>query len=292
MRIHRKEDSGCKYILIDNLMPYEKLLIVIDAREKGQGKLSCPQLQLPQAINDLDSDVIIDPSRNVINPQSDNFSTDSPTEIEMSSVEEGESELENIKQAPRENNDDSKCCYLTDGTKWAAYKGNSYPDGKAMTVSSAEGAYVYRNAEEARKEKKRCKNKFKGLTIRMRMQKTVAKEGTACVKSEEKQTKQAQPAKNQRKTFSKKERKNIYRKTEGRCYICGDFVDYDLFEIEHFVPLGCGGTNDIKNLYCSCHACNVLKGSLTPEQFFAKIKRISENTKKLKKAYKKNKKRK
>lgn len=56
-----------------------------------------------------------------------------------------------------------------------------------------------------------------------------------------------------RKLFSKEERTKIYRKTKGRCYLCGDFVDFDKFKIEHKMPLPKGGTNDLSNLFCSCH---------------------------------------
>lgn len=77
-----------------------------------------------------------------------------------------------------------------------------------------------------------------------------------------------------RKIFSVTDRKNIYRKTSGHCYLCGEFVDFDLFEIEHMVPLAKGGTNELDNLFCSCHCCNTMKNSIYPKDFLEKIKQI------------------
>lgn len=77
-----------------------------------------------------------------------------------------------------------------------------------------------------------------------------------------------------RKNFSANDRKNIYRKTNGCCYLCGEFVDFDSFEIEHQIPLAKGGTNDISNLYCSCHICNTMKNSIYPQELLEKITQI------------------
>ena len=77
-----------------------------------------------------------------------------------------------------------------------------------------------------------------------------------------------------RKSFSAKERLIIYRKTKGRCYLCGDFVDFNSFEVEHEVPLSKGGTNDLSNLFCSCHYCNTIKHDIYPQDFMKKIFQI------------------
>ena len=66
----------------------------------------------------------------------------------------------------------------------------------------------------------------------------------------------------------------IYRKTKGRCYLCGEFVDFDLYEIEHKIPLSKGGTNNLSNLFCSCHTCNLIKHDIYPEDFMEKISKI------------------
>ena len=80
--------------------------------------------------------------------------------------------------------------------------------------------------------------------------------------------------KTKRKNFSASDRKKIYRKTKGRCYLCGEFVDFDSFEIEHKMPLAKGGTNDFSNLYCSCHTCNQIKHDIYPADFMEKITKI------------------
>lgn len=77
-----------------------------------------------------------------------------------------------------------------------------------------------------------------------------------------------------RKNFSVNDRMKIYRKTEGHCYLCGEFVDFDSFEIEHRIPLGKGGTNDFSNTFCSCHICNTMKNSIYPEELMEKITKI------------------
>lgn len=77
-----------------------------------------------------------------------------------------------------------------------------------------------------------------------------------------------------RKNFSVNDRKNIYRKTNGCCYLCGEFVDFDSFEIEHEMPLAKGGTNNFSNLYCSCHTCNTMKNSIYPQELMDKITQI------------------
>lgn len=77
-----------------------------------------------------------------------------------------------------------------------------------------------------------------------------------------------------RKKFSASERLQIYRKTEGHCYLCGEFVDYDTFEIEHRIPLAKGGKNDFDNLFCACHTCNSIKQSIHPLDFMERINKI------------------
>lgn len=75
-------------------------------------------------------------------------------------------------------------------------------------------------------------------------------------------------------SFTPAQRSEIYRKTEGHCYLCGDFVDFTAFEVEHKLPLALGGTNDMENLFCSCHDCNSMKGSIAPTDLMQKMKQI------------------
>jgi len=80
--------------------------------------------------------------------------------------------------------------------------------------------------------------------------------------------------KNKRKSFSARERLMVYRKTKGYCYLCGEFVDFDSFEIDHRIPISKGGTNDLSNLFCSCHCCNSIKHDIYPRELMEKITQI------------------
>ncbi len=40
----------------------------------------------------------------------------------------------------------------------------------------------------------------------------------------------------ERKVFSMEMRNNVYEKTKGKCALCGKFVRFDLFTIDHIIP--------------------------------------------------------
>jgi len=72
-----------------------------------------------------------------------------------------------------------------------------------------------------------------------------------------------------KKRLSSKERRKlrifICRRDDYKCAYCGknllrSFEDFMLSSLEHKTPIACGGTNDYKNLCCSCVVCNALKG--------------------------------
>ena len=46
----------------------------------------------------------------------------------------------------------------------------------------------------------------------------------------------------------------------GRCAWCGAT---EHLTVDHITPLGAGGTNNVRNLQCLCHACNQAKGNQT-----------------------------
>lgn len=77
-----------------------------------------------------------------------------------------------------------------------------------------------------------------------------------------------------RKNFSAYDRLVIYRKTQGHCYLCGEFVDFNSFEMEHKVPLSKGGTNELSNIFCACHCCNTIKHDIYSKEFMEKISQI------------------
>lgn len=77
-----------------------------------------------------------------------------------------------------------------------------------------------------------------------------------------------------RKQFSQTERIKIYNNSKGRCAICGKFVPYDIFTIDHIIPLAKGGTNAINNLQVACGVCNLIKQDILPEDLMKKLTEI------------------
>lgn len=81
-------------------------------------------------------------------------------------------------------------------------------------------------------------------------------------------------AKVKRRQFSSTERSIIYNKNKGRCAICGRFVPYDSFTVDHIIPLAKGGTNELDNLQCTCKVCNLIKQDILPEDLMEKLTEI------------------
>lgn len=132
--------------------------------------------------------------------------------------------------------------------------------GKVIHTSSLENAYKFDTANQARDAINKATKKTK-LFLVYKVLENGDLESLANIKSK-------------RKSFSVEQRKEIYRKTSGHCYLCGEFVDFDKFEVEHNLPLGKGGTNDFDNLFCSCHICNTIKHDIYPEDFLERITKI------------------
>lgn len=77
-----------------------------------------------------------------------------------------------------------------------------------------------------------------------------------------------------RKQFSLTERMKIYNRNRGRCAICGRFVPYDSFTVDHIIPLAKGGTNTMDNLQVACGVCNSIKQDILPEDLMKKLTEI------------------
>ena len=55
----------------------------------------------------------------------------------------------------------------------------------------------------------------------------------------------------------------------AHCYYCFGVYESD-YHLEHKTPLARGGGNGIENLCYSCERCNLIKGTMTAEEFIAK----------------------
>lgn len=64
----------------------------------------------------------------------------------------------------------------------------------------------------------------------------------------------------ERKSFSKKERFEIFKRDNFTCQYCGREAPDVILELDHIKPLAKGGSNDITNLITSCFDCNRGKG--------------------------------
>lgn len=146
---------------------------------------------------------------------------------------------------------------LTNGKYYIAHSST----GAVIKVPDRKKAQDFHTAERAVRQKQKAPGKCAGFyCMDTELEKTEpdARKGTAA----------------KRKKFSTKDRLAVYRKTEGHCYLCGEFVDFDSFEVEHHIPISKGGTNVLDNLYCSCATCNAIKRDIYPKEFMEKITQI------------------
>lgn len=142
--------------------------------------------------------------------------------------------------------------YLTNGEYYIAHSAS----GAVIKVDDISKAQNFYSVERAINQKKKASGKCAGYYYI----------DTEAVPDNKNRVK--------RKIFSASDRKQIYRKTNGCCYLCGEFVDFDSFEIEHKIPLAKGGTNDFENLFCSCHCCNTMKNNIYPQELMEKVTKI------------------
>lgn len=68
--------------------------------------------------------------------------------------------------------------------------------------------------------------------------------------------------------LSREVRAEVWAKTNGRCWYCGDETNpFGDFRVDHVHPVAAGGSDDLTNLVPSCHSCNAKKHAL-PMQVF------------------------
>lgn len=62
-----------------------------------------------------------------------------------------------------------------------------------------------------------------------------------------------------RKTLTKKQRVEVYNKYNGHCSYCGNEIEYKNMQVDHIVPIGFNGIDNIENYNPSCRLCNHYK---------------------------------
>ena len=135
--------------------------------------------------------------------------------------------------------------------------------------------------EKAQKMFKRANRKLKGFTM--------VKVNEQALTSKKEENGEIGKGIVSRKVFSQEARNDIYERTRGKCALCGKFVRFDLFTIDHIIPLAKGGTNDIENLQCTCKHCNAMKQDFSEKEFLDKMIKILayQSKKKANRTYKK-----
>ena len=73
--------------------------------------------------------------------------------------------------------------------------------------------------------------------------------------------------------MTKLKRQKIFDITNGRCFYCGDPLDFETFHADHFVAKSKGG-KDKNNLVPTCQDCNLSKGNLSIDEFRKKIEQL------------------
>lgn len=74
--------------------------------------------------------------------------------------------------------------------------------------------------------------------------------------------------------YPKEVREIVYNNAEGRCALCGKKITYKEMTLDHIIPIAMNGDDNVKNLQCTCEACNKFKGSALPQDFWNRITEI------------------
>lgn len=137
----------------------------------------------------------------------------------------------------------------------------NYTDtGKIEYVEDIENAYIFKTLEQTKDAKIKASKKTKYFDV--------------YIIEEDNTLRKVMFKKTRRKSFFKELRKQIYKKTDGYCYLCGEFLEFDYFEVDHKIPLARGGKNNFENLFPACHCCNSMKNSIYPQELMEKVIQI------------------
>ena len=69
--------------------------------------------------------------------------------------------------------------------------------------------------------------------------------------------------------ITKKMIRNMLALQEGLCAYCGLELN-GCYDVEHIIPIGVGGTNNMSNLCISCQRCNKIANSFVFPDFYTK----------------------
>ena len=171
------------------------------------------------------------------------------------------------------------------------YYGKQEASNAVKKVSDIEPATKFSTQEEAQKLRKYASKKLKNFKIHSieKAADPAPEEAKEDVAEKVPEKKAAVKMTSQRRCFSQNERTAVYNKSEGRCAICGKFVPFESFTVDHIIPLAKGGSNDMSNLQCACKTCNRIKQDILPEELMDKLTEIMlyQVTMKKNKKYKK-----
>lgn len=74
-----------------------------------------------------------------------------------------------------------------------------------------------------------------------------------------------------RKSFTPKQRHEVYAKTQGRCAYCGEPITLKQMQVDHIIAVGHAHTtkilNELENLFPACRPCNYIKSTMSIEEF-------------------------
>jgi hypothetical protein len=68
-------------------------------------------------------------------------------------------------------------------------------------------------------------------------------------------------------------RREVFERSQGRCFYCETTLQVDNFEVEHMRPRALGGGDDLLNLVAACRRCNRQKADRTALEYLARQER-------------------
>lgn len=80
-----------------------------------------------------------------------------------------------------------------------------------------------------------------------------------------------------RKTLTKAERQEVYKKCNGHCAYCGCKIEIKQMQVDHVQPISVNGIDAMENYLPACRSCNNYKHSMTLETFRNLAGRWHEN---------------